>query len=255
MALIYQSRTILKSLVTKNLFGRYRNSILGFGWHFVIPIIMILVYYVAFTEIRQSSIPNFWIFIASGIFPFNFMMSNLTGGAGAIVNNSGFVKKMYFPREILVFANIISNFIVMVIGYCVIITVILISGYQLDFVALAFLLPLLILMALFATGYTLLFSSITVYVRDVQYIISSISMVFFFLTPMYFLANETTGMLSAIIWLNPFTYFIEAFHACVYSCTIPDTAILYGCLIISILTFILGYMVFNKLKKGFAEKL
>lgn len=77
---IYESRNILRSLVSKNLFGRYKNSVLGFGWHFVMPIIMLVVYYVVFTEVRASPISDFWVYIAAGIFPFNFMVSNLTGG-------------------------------------------------------------------------------------------------------------------------------------------------------------------------------
>lgn len=252
---IYQSRAILRSLVTKNLFGRYRNSFLGFGWHFVMPIVMILVYYIAFTEIRTSSIPDFWVFIASGIFPFNFMLSNLTGGAGAVVSNSGLVKKMYFPREILVFAHVISNFIVMVIGYSVILAAILISGHGFNLSALAILPLLLIVMAVFSTGCALLFSSLTVYVRDIQYTLMSISMVFFFLTPMYFMGSDATGILSRIIWVNPFTYFVESFHSIVYLSTIPNVRILMMCLIISIVSFAIGYAVFTRLKKGFAERL
>lgn len=252
---IHQSRTILRSLITKNLFGRYRNSFLGFGWHFAMPIVMILVYYVAFTEIRTSSIPDFWIFIASGIFPFSFMMSNLTGGAGIIVSNSGMVKKMYFPREILVFAHVISNFIVMAIGYCVILVAMVVSGHSFDLTALAVLPILLVLMAIFSTGYALFFSSITVYVRDIQYILTSISMVFYFLTPMYFLAKEATGVLSTVIWFNPFTYFIESFHSIVYSATFPDIGLLFMCTIIAFVSLVIGYAVFGRLKKGFAERL
>lgn len=252
---IYQSRAILRSLVTKNLFGRYRNSFLGFGWHFVMPIVMILVYYIAFTEIRTSSIPDFWVFIASGIFPFNFMLSNLTGGAGAVVSNSGLVKKMYFPREILVFAHVISNFIVMVIGYSIILVAIFISGYGFNLSALAVLPLLLIVMAMFSMGCALLFSSLTVYVRDIQYTLMSISMVFFFLTPMYFMGSDATGILSRIIWMNPFTYFVESFHSIVYLETIPDVGILMMCLLISIVSFAIGYAAFARLKKGFAERL
>ena len=62
---IYEYRTILKSLVWKDLFGRYKNSYLGFVWHFFTPVLMMLVYYIGFTEIRSSSMESFWIFLAS----------------------------------------------------------------------------------------------------------------------------------------------------------------------------------------------
>ena len=102
---IYDSRNIIRSLVGKNLFGYYKNSALGFVWHFVMPTVMMIVYYVVFTEIRTVPIPNFWIFMASALFPFTFMLSNLSGGAGSVVANAAMIKKMYFPKEILVFSN------------------------------------------------------------------------------------------------------------------------------------------------------
>lgn len=252
---IYESRNILRSLISKNLFGRYKNSVLGFGWHFVMPIVMLIVYYVVFTEVRTSPIPNFWVYIAAGIFPFSFMISNLTGGSGAIVSNSGMVKKMYFPREILVLAHVASNFIVMTIGYVAVLTIIATAGYHLNWIPLLLLPIILLLMSIFTTGYTLLFSSLTVYARDVQYILSSISMVFFFMTPMYFLADSISGILSNVIWLNPFTYYIEAFHSIVYFGEIPEIKIILICTVLSLTSILLGLAVFRRLKRGFAERL
>lgn len=252
---IYESRNILRSLVHKNLFGRYRNSALGFGWHFVMPIVMLLVYHVVFTEIRSSPIDDFWVYVAAGIFPFNFMVSNLTGGAGAVVGNSGMVKKMYFPREILVLAHVISNFIVMAIGYAAVVAVIAVAGYPLEWLPLLLLPLIMVLMAVFTTGYVLVFSSLTVYVRDVQYVLNSIGMVFFFMTPMYFLADSVSGILGNIIWFNPFTYYVEAFHDMIYFGDIPGTRVMLGCLLLPLVSMVTGLAVFRRLKRGFAERL
>ena len=252
---IYDSKSILRSLVSKSLFGHYRNSILGFGWHFVLPLILMTVYYIVFTEIRASPMQDFWAFIACGIFPFNFMMTNLTGGASAIVSNAGIIKKMYFPREIIVLANVISSFIVMIIGYGLILTLMAIFGITLNPIVLLLLPIYFMLMAIFVIGYTLLFSSLTVYIRDIQFFLSSISTIFFFLTPMYFSSTDISGMMGNIIWVNPFTYFIEAFHKIVYYGTIPEIDLLAMCIILSMTSLTIGIVVFHKLKRGFAERL
>jgi len=252
---IYESRNVLRSLISKNLFGRYKNSVLGFGWHFIMPVIMLIVYYVVFTQIRVSPIPDFWVYIAAGIFPFSFMISNLTGGAGTILGNSGMVKKMYFPREIIVLAYVISNFIVMVIGYTISLFIIAATGYSLKWESLLILPIVLILMAVFTIGYVLLFSSMTVYVHDIQYALNSMSMVFFFMTPMYFMADSISGILRNVIWLNPFTYYIEAFHSAVYFGEIPELKILLACTVLSLVSLMLGLIVFRRLKRGFAERL
>ncbi len=252
---IHASRNILRSLVAKDLFGRYRNSALGFAWHFVTPLVMLAVYYVVFTEIRASPIPDFWVFLASGIFPFTFMTSNLSGGAGAVTGSAGMVKKMYFPREILVLAHVISSFIIMVLGYTAVLAIIALAGYPLDPVSLLTLPVILLLMAAFTAGYVFLFSSLTVYVRDVQYVLGSLTMVFFFMTPMYFVADSVSGLLGNVIWVNPFTYYIEALHSAVYFGEVPELRILLMCAVLPAISLALGLAVFRRLRRGFAERL
>ncbi len=252
---IWDSRNILRSLVSKNLFGRYRNSALGFAWHFIMPLMMLAVYYIVFTSIRTSDISYFWVFLASGIFPFNFMTSNLAGGAGTITGGAGMVKKMYFPREILVLAHVLSSFIIMLLGYVAVLVIVALAGFPLNLKTLLVLPAILVLSAVFVTGYVLFFSALTVYVRDVQYALSSITMVLFFMTPMYFPATSVSGVLSKLIWFNPFTYFIEAFHNLVYSGAIPELKILLMCVVVPIISVTIGWIVFRRLRGGFAERL
>ena len=252
---IWNSRNILRSLVSKNLFGRYRNSALGFAWHFVMPLVMLTVYYVVFTSIRTSSIPDFWVYLASGIFPFTFMTSNLSGGAASVTGNAGMVKKMYFPREILVLAHVISSFIVMILGYAAVLIVIAIAGYPMEPKTMLILPIILILSAAFVTGYVFLFSALNVYVRDVQYILGSITMIFFFMTPMYFPADSVSGILGRIIWFNPFTYFIEAYHDLIYYGVFPELKIMVMCVLLPTASLVIGWLVFRRLRRGFAERL
>lgn len=252
---IWDSRFILRSLISKNLFGRYKNSILGFAWHFAMPLMMLAVYYTVFTSIRTSDMPYFWVFLASGLFPFNFMISNLTGGASAVTGNAGMVKKMYFPREILVLAHVFSSFTIMVLGYTAILLVVTASGFPLNPKTLLLLPIILVLSGAFVTGYVFLFSALNVYLRDVQYILSSLSMLFFFMTPMYFTINSISGALNKIILFNPFTYFIEAYHNLVYSGTVPEFYILAMCILLPIVSLTIGWLVFRRLRCGFAERL
>ena len=126
---IYNSRNILKSLVIKNLIGQYRSSLLGFSWHLIMPLILLIVYYIVFTQIRASPIPDFWVYLASSLFPFTFMINNLTSGSSCIIHNANILKKMYFPREIIVLSQVISTFIIMLIGYAIVVIGILLTGF------------------------------------------------------------------------------------------------------------------------------
>lgn len=253
---IKESRTILYSMVRKDLFGRYKNSALGFGWHFVMPTMMLLVYYVVFTAgIRVVSMDDFIVFLASGLFLFNFMVSNLSGGAGCVTNNAGMVKKMYFPREILVIAHVTSSFIIMLLGYLIVFALIIVTGFSLNKITLLLIPVLLALSYIFVLGYVFLFSALNVYAHDVQYFLSSISMVFMFLTPIYFSVNDISGILSTIVWFNPYTYYIETIHLCVYYGSLPGILMILACFLIAIVSLLIGTLTFRRLKHGFAERL
>ncbi len=252
---IHNHRNVLKSLIIKHLFGVYKNSFLGFAWHFVMPVIMLFVYYVAFSALNKNAIDDFWIYLGVGIFPFIFMIGNLTGGTGCITSNGDLINKIYFPREILVLAQVISSFIIMCMGLSVVLVLMLIVGFSINWTVMPLILVIILLMFTFVLGYVFLFSSLNVYVRDVQFFLNSINMIFFFLTPMYFTADSTSGMLSAIIWINPYTYYIEGFHDIIYRGVLPSTTVCIGALIFASISIVIGLIVFKKLKKGFAERM
>lgn len=253
---IYDSRSILRSLVTKNLYGKYKNSFFGFAWNFITPLFLMLMYYIIFTEIRaESSIENRWVFISTAIFLFTFLTHCITGGTNAFTGNAGMIKKMYFPREILVLANIISSMIVCVIGYLVVLLVLIVTNYPLDFMCVLMLPVLLALAFIFGTGCTFFLSSITVYIRDIQYALGMIGIALFIMTPMRYMASDATGILSTLIWYNPLTYFVEVAHDLLYFGTFPDTYNLCMCLVLSIAMLCIGFIVFRKLKHGFVKRL
>ena len=143
----------------------------------------------------------------------------------------------------------------MLIGYIIVIMAAQIAGRGLNPNHIGMFLIILILMFFFVLGYVFLLSAITVYLRDIQYILGSINMLFFFLTPMYFVARDATGLLGKIIWFNPFTYYIESFHQMLYYGVMPDMHYVMVCAILPIFSISIGLLIFRHLKKGFAERL
>jgi len=240
-------------LVQRNLVGKYKNSVLGFGWNFILPILLIVIYYIVFTELRTSNLDNLWLYLATGIFPLNFMITNLNVGCSCIVGNSNIVKKMYFPRELLVLSQIISSFIILLIGVAIVI-LLSIPTCEIN-LSILMLIPALIVSFIFVAGFVFIISSLVVYVRDLQFAIGTLSIIFYFITPIYFEINQTTGVLSETILLNPFTYFIELFHQSLFYYNIPNYDCLLIASVISIVTLLIGYYTFKKLEGGFAERI
>ncbi len=251
---IYESRNILHSLVRKSIEGRYKNSFLGIGWQLLTPIISVVLFYVVFTGVLDNNIEDYWVYLCVGMFPFSFMQSNLSG-SGVIANNGSIINKIYFPREIIVLAQVLSSFIVTLIAYIFIISLMLISGHHFDLLAFLCLVPVTILTIMFTVGYTLLFSALTVFARDVEYFFVAISRAFFWVTPIFYMVDNMNDVIGAIVWFNPFTYFIECFHDCLYWATVPNLDILTMCLALAIIALLVGTYSFDKLKGKFAERI
>lgn len=246
---------ILFALVKRDLVGRYKNSILGFCWHFLMPILLIIVYYIAFASFRGQDFQDYAVYLAVGLFPFTFLTSNLTTGTNCIISHGYMLKKMSFKREYYVWAQLISTLVVMMIGLGVTLMLAFLVGHHISLICITAI-PLCILLTfIFAAGYVFLLSAISVYIRDIQYLLTAISVTFYFITPVYYVTENLQEPLHTITWLNPFTYYVEFIHSLAYSNELPMIEIIFVCLVLSIGTFVVGYSVFKRLKKGFAERL
>ena len=252
---VYENRNILYSMIVRDFKGRYKNSFFGFLWHFITPVILIILFYIVFTNVKINPIDDYWVYLCVGMFPFTFFQGNIQSGSSCITSNGGMIKKMYFPREIIVFSQVISLFITLLITYVGIIIILAILGFPLSLTALAFLPILMLISIVFSLGYVFFLSSISVYVRDVQHVMTVVGRMIFWTTPIFYLASEVTGILEKIIWCNPLTYFIEAYHDILYFGVIPDTMNMITCCLLAIVAFVCGLVVFNRLKGKFAEKL
>ena len=106
---VYENRVILLAMVRRNTAGRYKNSYVGFAWHLLLPVLMIIVLYITFTNIRPRQVEDFWIYLSAGMFPITFISSSLRGRA--VVSNANYITKMKFPREIAVISSVITDFL------------------------------------------------------------------------------------------------------------------------------------------------
>ena len=252
---LYHFRHMFYSLVRKSLFGKYKNSALGFLWNFITPAISILLFYIVFENFMGRGIPYYWVYLCVGMFPFSFMNTNLIGGASNITSNGGMIKKMYFPREILPLSQVAYTLIVFLIAYSIVAVLMLITGFPLSSEGLLAL-PLIILtMFAFSFGTILLTSAISVYSRDFEYLITALARILFWVTPIFYTTDSLTGILSTIVWLNPLTYYVEGLRDIIYVGIMPETEILILCTIISAIVLFVGTYVFEKLKDGFAERI
>ena len=251
---LYNYRELLKTNVKKEIRGKYKGSFLGVMWSFLNPLLMVLVYSLVFPFILKISEANYVVFLICGIIPWNFFTTVLTYGVTTIVGNGNILKKVYFPREILPISVVSSGLVNFLIS-CIIIFAFLIF-YRIGFSVYILFLPLIIaIQYMLSLGLVFLISAIDVYIRDLEYIINVILMLLFYLTPVLYSSTNLPEHLRWVFKINPMAYIIESYKSVLYYKQLPDVWGLVIVAIISSLVLLIGYAVFKKLEKGFAEEL
>lgn len=251
---LYDYRQLLKSNVSKEIRGKYKGSFLGVLWSFVNPLLMTLVYAIVFPFILRSTQPHYVTFVVIGVLPWTWFTNVISQGTNTIVVNGGIIKKVYFPREVLPISIVTSGLINFLIS-CIIIAIFLIcSGIGFSFYIL--LLPLIVLIQyILMLGLIFITSAIDVYVRDAEYIIAFLVSMLFYATPILYSSDLFPAKFSWILNLNPLTTIINSYRDIFYYQTMPNLKALGIVSLVSVLILIIGYKIFGKLKKGFAEEL
>lgn len=251
---LYEYRQLLKSNISKEVRGKYKGSFLGILWSFVNPLLMTLVYAIVFPFLLKSSQPHYTTFIVIAIIPWTWFTYTIMSGTNTFLVNAGIIKKVYFPREILPISIVTSGLINYLISCIIIGIFLLFSGIGFSIYILY--LPLIVLIQyILQLGIIFITSSIDVYIRDAEYIINFIVQMIFYATPVLYSIDMFPEKFRWILRLNPLATIIESYRNIFYYKTNPDFKMLGITFIVSFIILIVGYAIFEKLKKGFAEEL
>ena len=185
---LYKYREFLKTSVKKEFRGKYKKSFLGILWSFLNPLFQLLIYALVFPFILKNNIENYTVFLIVALFPWNFFNLSIIQSSACIVANGGIIKKVYFPREILPISTATSNLINFLITEIIVFVFLFVSGIGIS--STIFVFPLIVLIQfILQLGLSFILSAITVYVRDVEYLINVIMMLAFYLSPIVYSAD------------------------------------------------------------------
>ena len=242
---IYNYRQMIYSLVNKELKVRYKGSILGFFWTFLNPLLQLTIYTIVFSVILKSSIKNFHIYLFVGLVPWIFFTTCIQAGSVSIVANKDLVKKIYFPRIVLPIATVNAAFMNMIYTMIVVIITVFFSEVGLSWYIL--LLPIImILQYIMVLGITFIFAALNVFFRDLEYILNIVLMAWFYMTPIVYSIDMVPTEYRGIFLINPMSSIIMFYREILFFGNI----VLY-----SIIMIFIGYFVFERLQKSFAEEL
>ena len=252
---IYEYRTMISSLIRRDLRGRYKGSVLGFAWTFLNPLLQLVVYTLVFSTIMRAGIEDYYLFLFVALIPWIFFSGSISAGASCVIAQKEMVKKIYFPREVLPIAHVTCQLVNMLLSFIVVFAVLIFSGKGISIRALLYLPIVVVAEYLLAISITMIVSAVTVYLRDLEHILAIFTMAWQFLSPVMYSVDMVPERLRKLFYMNPMTPIIVAYRDIFYYKKEPEIATLIHGGIFSIVLLIIGCFVFERLKKHFAEEM
>lgn len=240
---IYDYRHVLKLLVRQYLVLRYRRTILGYLWTLVNPLLMMGVMAVVFSAVQKIDLKTFAIFLFAGMVPWACFNNMITLSSNSLIVNESLIKKIYIPKVIFPLSVSIGVLIDSMFSFVSLLILIVVLGAEPLLVWLYIPFAFLLLF-LFSFGVALIFSILTVFLRDLQYILGVVMQALFFLSPVLYEKGLLKGDMAVIIALNPIVPFIELFRSVLNDGKMPSIDIIQSSLFLAVLSFVIGVIFF-----------
>jgi len=266
--LLRSNRDLFVNLTLRELRGKYKRSVLGWAWSMVNPLATMIIFSIVFrfflkVEVEKgdpSGLRVFAFFLLCGLLPWNLMANGMVGGMAALLGNANLIKKVYFPRSLLVVASTAALTVSLLIELSVVSVALMVAG---NFVIPW--LPLVILtvalQTLFVLGVALLLSVVAVYFRDLEHLTAILLQLWFYATPIIYPAKLAVAALDDRPWLrwlyeaNPMTRFVAIYRDLLYNLRGPRLADVLAVFVSTVISLVVGVVAFRRLEPRLAEEL
>lgn len=262
MFLPVHHRTLIYQFVRREVLGRYRGSVLGLGWSFVTPLLMLLVYTFVFVGVFKARWPGseagggaeFALQIFAGLLVFNLFAEIASRAPSLVLEQPNLVKKVVFPLEILPWVSVLSGIFHLLLG-CLVLLVF--SGFVRGSVPPTILaLPLVLIpFIILLLGLSWLLASLGVFVRDIGQMIGPVVNLMMFLSPIFYSVRSLSPNFQFWMTINPLTLVIEQVRTVALAGHWPDWQALFFYYVGSLFFAFLGALFFQATRKGFADVL
>ncbi len=252
-------RHLIIRLVHREIVARYKGSTLGIAWAVLVPILSLSVYTFIFTRVfkghwvgAESRLGDYSLRMFCGLLIFNFFAEAITRAPRLILDNASYVKKVVFPLDVLAIVCVGSALVNGFIGFFVFLAFYLVStGFPpLEMIFIPIILAPL---ALFTVGLVWILSSLGVFLRDIQHVVSVAISLMLFLTPVFYPLSALPDVARKVALFNPVAISIEACRSLIFSGALMNKWELVFASIISLGTFIVGNWWFSNTRRGFAD--
>ena len=255
---LFRYRALISSLVARELKARYRGSALGFVWSFINPLLLLLIYSFVFTTVipnETQGVQPYALFMFCGILPWTWFASSLTEAAGSLISGGNLIKKVLFPAEVLPIVSVLANMVHFFLGLLILVGFLVYYKHPPDATDLFWFPVAVTVQLIFTTGLALLLAALTAHFRDIRDLLANLLTLWFFATPIiYPWTQDNVRRFKWIFDLNPFTHLAISYQEILFfPGPIGHWRWLLALGAASVLLFLAGYWVFDRLRDSFAE--
>jgi lipopolysaccharide transport system permease protein len=252
---------LFMNIFRRELYGKYRGSVLGLMWTLINPLALMAVYTLVFSVLLKAfQIEHYPLFVLSGLLTWVFFQSAVQMSCSSLFTQPGLVKQVRFPRQMLPLAVVATNVVTLaaMLVVVVVVNLIFISETRTTFWAA---LPLLVLLVALASGLAVVFGYLTVVYRDVEHLMNTIFLPWFFLTPIFYTLDQLPGLqgrewiADVLYYVNFVTPFVEAIRDPIFFGELPALGDVLYCVVAGFASLVLGVLVARRMDDQVAATL
>ena len=236
---------LIRQLVSRDFKTKYKRSVLGMAWSFLNPLLTMAVQYVVFSTLFKSDIPNYPVYLLSGIVFFNFFNEAVSMGMTSITGNASLIKKVYMPKYIYPVSRILSSLVNFALAIIPLLLVMVITGTAFTPALLLLIFDMLCLLG-FVTGMSLLLTTSMTFFQDTQFLWGVISMMWMYMTPLFYPESIIPAQFLTFYHMNPMYQYITFARICIINGVSPEPMAYLWCILSSVVVLGLGILTFKR---------
>ena len=256
---LFRYRSLIRTLVARELKARYRGSVLGYFWSFINPLLLLLVFSFVFTYVmprgEEVDIDPYAVFLFCGLLPWTWFSSSLMDAANVLIINGNLIKKVMFPVEILPVVSVISNMVHFLFGLPILIGFLIYNSVPLYPSELIWFPLVVVVQFVLTLGLAMVLSALTVHFRDIKDLLANLLTLWFFATPIIYPMSAVPAGGKIFYDLNPFSHLAISYQEIFfYDGPFGHWKWLLALGVAGSALFVLGYWLFDRLRDSFAEE-
>lgn len=241
---------LMRELVKRDLKVKYRRSVLGYFWSLLNPLMMMVIISYVFSHAFRTDMEYFPLYVISGNVLFTFFNDSTNYAMHSITDNGELIKKVYIPKYIFPLSNVFSSFVTALFSLVAVLIVMIFLRVPFHWQILAVPIPIFFEFV-FCVGVGLILAALSVYFRDITHLYGVLTLAWMYGTPIFYPIEALPESVVGIIKLNPLYHYIQFFRLLIMQGYIPGINTWLACMASSLVSLLIGILLFKKMQRNF----